>query len=74
MEEQHEKATAIIAGLDQSLNQVLRKQEYEYLQAYNIYVRRKEKELRGLIQALSDKNSTNNIKETRISQLEVTVD
>jgi len=74
VEEQHEKATAIIAGLDQSLNQVLRKQEYEYLQAYNIYVRRKEKELRGLIQALSDKNSTNNIKETRISQLEVTVD
>lgn len=74
VEEQHEKATAIIAGLDTSLNQVLRKQEYEYLQAYNIYVKRKEKELKNLIQALSDKNSNNNIKESRISTLEVTVD
>lgn len=49
VEEQHEKATSIIAGLDSSLNQVLRKQEYEYLQAYNIYVKRKEKELKNLI-------------------------
>ena len=35
-----------IAGLDEKLNTVLRRQEYEYLQAYNIYVKRKEKELR----------------------------
>jgi len=46
---------------------VLRKQEYEYLQAYNIYVKRKEKELRELISALDEKNSNNNFKDMRIS-------
>ena len=45
-----------ISDLDQNLNKVLRKQEYEYLQAYNIYVKRKEKELRELIDALNEKN------------------
>jgi hypothetical protein len=45
----------------------LRKQEYEYLQAYNIYVKRKEKELRELIAALDEKNSNNNFKDMRIS-------
>ena len=39
----------MIEKLDQNLNNVLRKQEYEYLQAYNIYVKRKEKELKELI-------------------------
>jgi hypothetical protein len=53
---------------------VLRKQEYEYLQAYNIYVKRKEKELRELIDALNVKNSNNNIKDQRITQLEITID
>jgi len=52
---------------------VLRKQEYEYLQAYNIYVKRKENELRTLITALDEKNSNNNFKDARISQLEVTI-
>jgi len=64
----------VIKTLDSQLNQVLRKQEYEYLQAYNIYVKRKEKELRELINALDEKNSNNNFKDMRISQLEVTID
>ena len=64
----------VIAGLDNQLNNVLRKQEYEYLQAYNIYVKRKEKELRELIAALNEKNSNNNFKDMRINQLEVTID
>lgn len=64
----------MIKVLDNQLNQVLRKQEYEYLQAYNIYVKRKEKELRELIAALDEKNSNNNFKDMRISQLEVTID
>lgn len=63
-----------INGLDDSLNKVLRKQEYEYLQAYNIYVKRKEKELRGLIDTLNEKNSNNNFKDARIKQLEQTID
>ena len=53
---------------------MLRKQEYEYLQAYNIYVKRKEKELRELIDALNVKNSNNNIKDQRITSLEITID
>lgn len=64
----------VISQLDVKLNQVLKKQEYEYLQAYNIYVKRKEKELRELIAALDEKNSNNNIKDMRISQLEVSLE
>ena len=63
-----------IASLDTKLNNVLRKQEYEYLQAYNIDVKRKEKELRELIDALNVKNSNNNIKDQRITSLEITID
>lgn len=73
MEEAHEKAATIIGNLDASLNNVLRKQEYEYLQAYNIYVKRKEKELHDLIFALHEKNKGSSFKETRISNLELTV-
>jgi len=52
--------------LDEKLNKVLEKQEYEYLQAYNIYVKRKEKELRDLIETLADKNKVTNFKDSRI--------
>ena len=60
VEEAHEKASFIIANLDQSLNNVLRKQELEYLTAYNIYVRKKEKDLRNLIFKLHEKNDSSN--------------
>jgi hypothetical protein len=52
----YDKFDTNINDLDKNLNSVLRKQEYEYLQAYNIYVKRKEKELRELIDALNEKN------------------
>ena len=74
LDEVNTKFNSIIENLDQSLNGVLRKQEYEYLQAYNIYVKRKEKELRELIGALNEKNSNNNFKDQRINQLEVLID
>lgn len=45
-----------IEGLDVKLNLVLAKQEYEYLKSYNIFVKRKEKELRELIEKLNEKN------------------
>ena len=73
LEQKHEEANTMIADLDSKLNKVLRKQEYEYLQAYNIYVKRKEKELHDLIQALYEKNKGSSFKETRISNLELTV-
>ena len=49
----------VIEDLDKKLNGVLAKQEYEYLKGYNIYVKRKEKELRELIEKLNEKNSNN---------------
>jgi len=60
--------------LDNKLSDVLRRQEYEYLQAYNIYVKKKEKELRMLITTLQDKNEDKNFKEKRINDLELTID
>ena len=59
--------------LDDKLNLVLAKQEYEYLKGYNIYVKRKEKELRELIEKLNEKNSNNTLKDEKINNLEKTI-
>jgi hypothetical protein len=59
----NEETKDVITGLDVKLNRVLAKQEYEYLKGYNIYVKRKEKELRDLIEKLNDKNSNNDLKD-----------
>lgn len=59
--------------LDTKLNRVLAKQEYEYLKGYNIYVKRKERELRELIDKLNDKNSNNDRKDQKIQNLEKTI-
>ncbi len=60
----------VIKDLDSKLNRVLYKQEYEYLKGYNIYVKRKEKELRELIEKLNEKNSNNTLKDEKINNLE----
>ena len=52
---------------------MLAKQEYEYLKGYNIYVKRKEKELRELIEKLNEKNSNNTLKDEKINNLERTI-
>ena len=41
--------------LDQKLNKVLAKQEYEYMQTYTHYVKKKERELKDMIALLGDK-------------------
>ncbi len=63
----------IITDLDKKLNRVLLKQEYDYLKGYNIYVKRKEKELRELIDKLNEKNSNNTLKDEKINNLEKTI-
>lgn len=63
----------VISGLDDKLNRVLAKQEYEYLKGYNLYVKRKEKELRELIERLNEKNSNNTLKDEKIINLERTI-
>ena len=42
------------------------------MKGYNIYVKRKEKELRELIDKLNQKNSNNTLKDEKISKLENT--
>lgn len=63
----------VITDLDKKLNRVLAKQEYEYLKGYDIYVKRKEKELRELIEKLNEKNSNNSLKDEKINNLERTI-
>lgn len=63
----------VVSELDDKLNLVLAKQEYEYLKSYNIYVKRKEKELRLLIDKLNEKNSNNTLKDEKINNLEKTI-
>lgn len=56
--------------MDKSMNVVLKKHEYEYLQAYNIHVKRKEGELRELIQRMNERHSDTQIKDQKIHKLE----
>ena len=59
-----------IRDLDAKLNRVLAKQEYDYLKGYNIYVKRKEKELRELILRLSERSSNATFKDDKLLALE----
>ena len=69
----HNEIGNCVKDLDTKLNRVLAKQEYEYLKGYNIYVKRKERELRDLIDKLNDKNSNNDRKDQKIQNLEKTI-
>ena len=66
MEEQFE-------NLDQSMQKVLDQHEYEFMQAYNIYVKKKEKELLDMIHELENRNKNNNLLDIKIRNLESTV-
>ena len=66
MEEQFE-------NLDQSMQKVLDQHEYEFMQAYNIYVKKKEKELLDMIHELENRNKNNNLLDIKIKNLESTV-
>ena len=59
-------------GLDENLNKVLKKHEYEYMQAYNIQVKKKEHEL---LKAMEDLASEQNaeLKDIKIQKLEASV-
>ena len=46
-----------IQNLDKGLNHMLQKQEYDYLQAYNIFVKKKEKDLKNLVITLNNNNA-----------------
>lgn len=59
--------------MDCKLNNVLKKQEYDYLKSYNIYVKRKEKDLRELFDKLQEKSNNTTIKDEKIINLERTI-
>ena len=59
-----------IGALDFNLNRVLKKHEFEYLQAYNVYVKNKEGELMRAIYQMNERNSSSRIKDLKIQQLE----
>ena len=63
----------MISDLDVKLNRVLAKQEYEYLKGYNVYVRQKEKELKGTIQQLSERYNNQGAKEKKIVALQLAI-
>ena len=63
-----------IKDLDTKLNRVLAKQEYDYLKSYNMYVKSKEKELRNMIQKLSnDRNYNTSFNDEKINSMEKTI-
>ena len=63
----------VITDLDSKLNNVLKRQEYDYLKSYNIYVKRKEKDLRELFDKLQEKSNNTTIKDEKIIKLEKTI-
>jgi len=57
--------------LDVKLNKVLAKQEYEYMQTYTHYVKKKERELKDMIGLLGEKaKNADRVKDQKIRDLE----
>ncbi len=46
----------LVKDMDVKLNDVLKRQEQDYIKGYSIYVREKERELRDLIVKVNEKN------------------
>lgn len=59
--------------MDRNMKQVLERHEYEFMQAYNIYVKKKEKELIEIIQTLEKRNKNNSLLDLKMKNLEATV-
>lgn len=59
--------------MDQKLENVLKKQEHDYLKGYSLYVKQKERELREIVVKLNEKNSNNTKKEEMIQNLKITI-
>ena len=56
--------------MDRTINEVMKKHEYEYLQAYNIYVKHKETELRSLIDQITARTCDRAANEKKLKRLE----
>ena len=77
MDRQHDtkqQLEHIMKDLQSKLENVVKRQEEEYKKGYHIYVKRKERDLKRLIDKLNDKNSTSNTKDRKINALESEID
>jgi hypothetical protein len=63
----------IIEGLDGKLDNVLKRQEEDYLKGYTIYVKQKEQELQQLIVNLNERNKNTTLKDTIINNLQQSI-
>ena len=59
--------------MDELIRGVINTHEQEFMQAYNIYVKKKEKELIDIIQTLEARNAKNNLLDIKIKNLEATI-
>lgn len=62
-----------IQDLDYKLQRVVNKNEYDYLQGYQMFVAKKTKELRAIIDKLNEKNSNSSLKDEKIVELELII-
>ena len=46
-----------MSTLDQGMTRQLQKQELDYLQAYNVFVKRKEREIKDVIDTINQSNA-----------------
>eukprot|EP00347_Sterkiella_histriomuscorum_P005736 403355465 len=65
--------TSTIQDLDYKLQRVVNKNEYDYLQGYWMFVTKKTKELRAIIDKLNEKNSNSSLKDEKIVELELII-
>jgi hypothetical protein len=70
LEELKDKFKEHIDCIDGSLTEVVRKHEKQYLEAYNMYVKRKEVELKDLINNIYARDKNANLKDEKIATLE----
>jgi hypothetical protein len=70
LDKAHHELEDTIKDLDFKLHRVVAKQEYEFVKSYQIHIKQKEKELKDMILALSEKyKESGSIKDDNIQVL-----
>ncbi len=62
-----------IDNLDQNLQNVVEKQEADYLQGYQQFVNKKTQELKKIVEMLNEKNAATSLKDDKILELEMLI-
>ena len=57
-----------VGEIDQNIRNVLEKHEYEYMQAYNIFVKHKESEIKGLIDKITERTGDKQANEAKLER------